>query len=74
MSEQNLVAGSEFAADGAADGEGQRGHVGAEDHFIRVAAEEIRHGGAGFGDNGVGAAAGGVSAAGVGVRVRQVIG
>ena len=73
VGEQNFVARTEFAADGAADGEGQRGHVGAEDHLILVAAKEIRHGGAGFGNDSVGAAAGGVSAAGVGVRVLQII-
>src|SRR3954468_24332965 len=73
MSEQNLVARAEFASDGATDGEGQRGHVGAEDHLIRIAAEEVRHGGSSFGENGIGALAGGVCATGVGVRVLQVI-
>src|SRR6185369_7921176 len=67
VSEQNFVARPEFAAEGAAEGEGQSGHVGTEDHLIRVAGKEIRHGGAGAGNDSVGAAAGGIGAAGVGV-------
>src|SRR6478672_519948 len=74
VSEQNLVAGAEVTADGATHGEGQRGHVGPEDDLILVATEEIRHGGAGFGENSVGAATGGIGAASVGIRLRQVIG
>ena len=51
----------------AADGESQRGHIGAEDDFIGFAAKKIRHGGTCAGDHRVGAATGGVGAAGVGV-------
>ena len=74
MGEQDFVAGTEFATDGTADGEGQRGHVGAEDYFVLVASEKIRHGGARAGNDGVSAATGGIGAAGVGARVRQIFG
>jgi len=74
MSEQDFIAGTEFAADGTADGEGQRGHIGAEDYFVLIASEKIRHGGACTGNDGVSAAAGGIGAAGVGVGVRQIFG
>ena len=57
--DHDFVAGPEFAADGAANGEGQRGHVGAEGDFVGVAVQEVGHGPAGFGDHGVGVAAGG---------------
>ena len=72
--EQDLVSGLEFAANGAADGEGQRGHVRAEDDFVSAAVQEVGHGAAGSGDHRVGAAAGGVGSAGVGVVVAQVVG
>jgi len=72
--EHDLVARSEFASEGAAHGEGQRGHVRTEDDFIRIAIQEIAHGRARFRDHAVGIAAGLVSAARVGIVARQIIG
>ena len=77
--DQDFVAGSEVAAadlatKGAGDGVGERGHVGAEDDFVSGAVQEVGHGGAGFGEHGVGIAAGGVGSAGVGVVAAQVVG
>ena len=72
--DQDFVAGAEVAADGAGHGEGQRGHVGAEDDFVGAAVEEICHGGARIGEHGIGVAAGGVGSASVGVVAAQVVG
>ena len=72
--QHNFVAGSKLPSDGAAHGKGERGHVETEDHLVRVAAEEIGHGFAGFGDGLVGAPAGEIGAAGVRVGVLQVTG
>ena len=68
--EEDFVAGLEFAAKGARDGEGKRRHVGAEDDFVGAAVQEVGHGSAGFGDHRVSVAAGGVGSAGVGIVVR----
>ena len=62
------------SANGAAHGVGERGHVGAEDDFVRGAVQEVGHGASGFGDHGVGVAAGGVGSAGVGVVAAEVVG
>ncbi len=72
--DQQLVAALQFAANGAAQREGQRGHVGAEDHLVGRAIEEVGHRGARVGDHLVGALAGDERPAGVRVDSRQVIG
>ena len=68
MGQHDFVARTKLTSDGAADGVGERGHVGTEDDFVRIATQKICHGGAGVIDDGVRAAAGGIGAAGVGVR------
>ena len=72
--EHDFVAGDEFAADGAADGVGERGHVLTENDFIGIAIEKISHGGARGGDHLLSIAAGGISAPGVGVVAGKIIG
>src|SRR5579862_4808094 len=71
--DQDFVAGAEVAANSAGHGVGERGHVWAKDDFVGRAVEEVGHGGAGFGDHGVGVAAGGIGSAGVGVVAAQVV-
>src|SRR5438105_3021925 len=73
MGEHDFVARTKLTSDGAAHGVGERRHVWAEDDFIRIAAQKICHGSAGFIDNSICAAAGGIGATGVGVRLRQII-
>ena len=72
--DDDFVSGLELAANGATHGEREGRHVGAEDDFVSAAVEEVGHGAARFGDHGVGATAGGVSSAGVGIVVAQVVG
>ena len=56
-----------------AEREGQRGHVGPGDHFVRVAAEQVRDGRVRSGNNLVAAPAGRERAVRVGVRMHQVV-
>src|SRR5579859_7770802 len=72
--DDDFVSGLQFTTNRARDGVGQRGHVWAESDFVGAAVEEVGHGGAGFGDHGVGAPAGGIGSAGVGVVVAEVVG
>ena len=66
--------GCKRARQRAAEAEGQRRHVGAEDDLLGAGGvEEIGHGAPGFVHQGVGAAAGGERAAVVGVVGHQVI-
>ena len=68
------VRGVEGAGDGAADVEGEGGHVGAEDNFLRAGSvEEIRHGSVGGVEDEVGLAAGGKDALVVGVAFEQIL-
>ena len=46
--DDDFVAGLQIAADGAGDGEGQRGHVRTEDDFVGAAVQEVGHGGCGL--------------------------
>ena len=75
--QDDLIARAQIAAKLAskspAHGIGERSHVRAEDNFIRLTIQEVRHCRARFGDHAVRVAAGVVSAAGVGVVVRQII-
>src|SRR5258708_19480291 len=73
-SDHDLVAWPKLPPNRARDGERQRGHVGPEDDLVRSAVKEVRHRGPRPGDHGVGAAAGGVSSASVGIVAAQVIG
>ena len=72
--DQQLVAALQLAADGAAQGESQRRHVGAEDDFIGRAIEEVGHRRASVGDHLVGSAAGDESATRIRVEVRKIVG
>jgi hypothetical protein len=71
--DDDFVASFQLAADGASEREGDGGHVLAEDDFIGVAVEKIRHGGARGGDHGIVGAAGGEGPAGVGVGGEEII-
>ena len=71
---QNFIAGLELTAYRAGNRERQRRHVRAEGDFVGAAVEEVGHGGAGFRNHGVGAAAGSVGSAGVGVVAAEVVG
>src|SRR5690349_12142724 len=72
--DDDFISGLQLTADGARDGVGQRGHVRAKGDFVGAAVEEVAHGGAGVGNHGVSAAAGGVGSAGVGVIVAEIVG
>src|SRR5207253_10686622 len=58
----------------AADGVRQRGHVGTKERFVGIAIEEIGHGTAGFGDGGIGIAAGRVRTASIGIVAVEIAG
>src|SRR5579864_8512601 len=58
MCDHEFISGSQIPTECAAEGEGERGHVLAEDHLVGVAMEKVRHSGAGASDRGIGAAAG----------------
>src|SRR5206468_12237122 len=73
-SDYNFVSSLQLAANGAGHGIGERRHVGAEGNFVGGAVQEVGHGAAGFDDHGVGASAGGVGSAGVGVVTAEVVG
>src|SRR6266513_5001748 len=73
MGHHEFIARTKLASEGAAHGVGKRRHVRAEDGFVRIAAQKICHSGAGVIDDRIGAAAGGVGAASVGIRCRQII-
>ena len=62
----------EFPAEGAAQREGQRGHVGAKNNFLRIAAQQVGHGRMRSGDNLIGAPAGGKRSMRIGVGGGQV--
>src|SRR5215472_2760751 len=49
MSKDDLVTRSELAANRPTQGIRQRGHIGAEENLVRVTAQKIGHGHAGFG-------------------------
>ncbi len=72
--EHDFVACTQLPADRAAHGERKRGHVEAEDDLVRIASEKVGHSRARFGDGFVGATAGKVGSASVGIRVLQIIG
>src|SRR5437667_12359351 len=63
-----------LATNRTADSVGQRGHVGTEDNFVGIAVEEIGHGAAGFGNHGVGVAAGRVGAGSIGIVAAEIAG
>ncbi len=71
--QDDLITRSEIASKSPAHRIGERSHVRAEDDFIRLAIQEVRHGRARVRDHAVGVAAGVVSAAGIGIVVRQII-
>jgi hypothetical protein len=60
--------------EGATHGEGERGHVCAEDDFVGVAIQKVGHGGARFVEDAVGVVAGLIGAVGVGIVARQIVG
>ena len=72
--DQQLVATLQVAADGAAQREGQRRHVGAEDDFVGRAIEEVGHGLVRLLDDQFAALAGEKRSAEIGVPLRQVFG
>ena len=72
--DDDFVARPQFAPDRAAHRIRKRSHVEAEDDLIALTTKEVGHGGAGAGNDFVGAAAGEVRAAGVRIGVLQVIG
>ena len=74
MSEQDFIARMKLATNRTADSVGQRGHVGTEDNFVGIAVEEIGHGAAGFGNHGVGVAAGRVGAGSIGIVAAEIAG
>ena len=51
LGDQQLIAAFQITTDGAAQGQGQRRHVGAEYDFVGVAVEEVGHGSMGAGIN-----------------------
>ncbi len=73
-SDHDFVARLQFAANGAGNRIGQGGHVRTEGDFVGAAVQEVGHGGAGFGNHGVGVAAGRVGSAGVGVVASKIVG
>ncbi len=73
--DDDLVARAQFAANGPAYAEGKGRHVGAEDDLVRRGSvEKIGHGLVRFGDDLVGALAGGEGAVDVGIGTGQVVG
>jgi hypothetical protein len=66
--DKQFIAGLEFAAEGAAQREGQRGHVGPEGDFVEVAAQQVGHSRMSIGDDLIRTPAGRERAVGVGVR------
>ena len=68
----DLVSFTPLTRDGPGEREVERGHVGAEDHLVRRAAEEGSGGQPRVGDEPLGAPAGLVRAADVRVRLAQV--
>src|SRR5438874_853929 len=74
MGEYDLVSRREFAANCAADREGERRHIWAEDNLIGIAAQEIAHGTARPDDHLVSVATGGVGTAGVRIVGAKIIG
>src|SRR5579863_6475164 len=73
MRKHDFVARTKFAPDGTTDGEGQRGHVGAENNLAGITAQRVRHGGACARNHRVRVATGRVGATGIGVIALQVI-
>ena len=71
---QQLVPALQLSAQGATQGKGQRRHVGAEDHLVGCAIEEVRHRGARIGNHPIGALAGEECTPGVRVACGEVIG
>jgi hypothetical protein len=69
----DFVSRLQFAANRTRDGVSQRRHVRTEGDFVRATVQKISHGGASFGNHGVGSAAGGVSSASVGIVAVQVV-
>src|SRR5260370_16500963 len=69
----DLVAGLQRLADGAAEGEGEGGHIRAEDDLTRAGGmQEIGHCTASSSDHLVGALTGDKSSLGVGIRLAEV--
>jgi len=73
LGHDQLVARLPATPQGAAEVEGQRGHVLAEDHLLRRAAQQVGQGLAGLGQGCVGLDAGGVGPVRVGVVAQQVV-
>ncbi len=71
---QQLVPALQLPTQGATQGEGQRRHVGAEDHFIACAVEEVRHGGTRIGNHLISALTGDERPAGVCIVPGKIIG
>ena len=73
LRDKYLVAGLEGAGDALRQQDGQRGHVGAETDFVRIAAEEVGQGATAAVDDGIGLFAGGEHAMDVAVVVDEVV-
>ena len=73
ISQHDLVARFEFASDRTAHRISERGHVKAEDHFVRVAAEEVSHCRTRARDHRVGISAGLVGTARVRVISAEIV-
>src|SRR5580693_653567 len=71
--EHDLVLRTKLAPNRAADGESQRSHVRTENDLIRITAQKVRHRGTRARDYRVGAAAGRIGAASIGVAALQII-
>jgi hypothetical protein len=72
-SDYDLISWIQFAADRPADGKGQRGHICAEDDFLRITGKKISHGDPGAEKHRVGPLASGKEAVCVGIAGAQVI-
>src|ERR1700758_776955 len=53
MRDHDFISRTQIPTQGAAEREGERGHVLAEDHLVRLAVEEVCHSRAGAGDHGI---------------------
>ena len=74
LGDEHFVAGLPGSAEGAAEVEGERGHVRAEDNLLRRGVEESRARRARAGDDRVGLAAGRIRPVRVRVVVEEVVG
>ncbi len=72
--EHDFVAGAEVSSEGAAQGEGERGHVRAEDDFVSIAIQKVGHGGPRLINDAIGIVAGLKGAVGVGVIASEIVG